>query len=271
MNGGFQEGAVWEADKTLAEVISGMAAAVRDILGDRFLSMYLYGSVTLDDFRPGWSDIDVLILTRSSVNRQEAQKLLQLRQKLAKERQESLYRAFEGVILPLAALEEGQTGKVVYWGTSGERIRESFMMDVFSGYELLHRGRLVFGDSIQWKMPLPRYEDLVEGVKSHYHTIRQYAKETGDNLYACGWLLDIARCLYTLRCRDVIGKMQAGEWALQNGLCPAKETLSKTLEIRRSPLVYRDDPAVKAWLKTLGPDVQAFADVLEEELLKCRI
>ena len=90
--------------------------------------------------------------------------------------------------------------------------------------------------------------------------------QTDDSIYSCGWLLDIARCIYTLRFNDVIGKTQAGEWALSENLFRNDEPLRKTLEIRRSPLAYRNDPMIKAWLESLGPTVQQYADVLEREL-----
>ena len=64
----------------------------------------------------------------------------------------------------------------------------------------------------------------------------------------------------------MISKTQAGEWALEKGLFPYEAVLKKTLEIRRSPLEYKNREDIKAWLCGLGPVVQAYADVLEAEL-----
>ena len=82
----------------------------------------------------------------------------------------------------------------------------------------------------------------------------------------CGWLLDIARCVNTLRYGDVIAKTRAGIWALEEHLFPEEEALKKAVEIRQDPLAYRDRDDVKQWLKELGPTVQRYADVLEQEL-----
>ena len=92
--------------------------------------------------------------------------------------------------------------------------------------------------------------------------------QTDGTLYSCGWLLDIARGIYTLRTGEVIAKTKAGEWALQQGLCPVEKELERALQVRRSPLLYRDQPEVKRWLCTLGPAVQRFADVLEKEIAR---
>ena len=63
-------------------------------------------------------------------------------------------------------------------------------------------------------------------------------------------------------------KLKAGEWALEQQLCPVPETLKKVLLVRREPLKYKDAPEFKAWAGSLGNDVQRFADVLEQELGK---
>ena len=52
----------------LARSIRRMTEEVQSILNERFLSGYLYGSAALDDFQLGWSDIDVLYLSRRPLN-----------------------------------------------------------------------------------------------------------------------------------------------------------------------------------------------------------
>lgn len=47
--------------------------------------------------------------------------------------------------------------------------------------------------------------------------------------------------------------------------------MEKALQVRRSPLVYKSHPETRMWLRSLGPTVQAFADILEEELISSHI
>lgn len=54
-------------------------------------------------------------------------------------------------------------------------------------------------------------------------------------MYSCGWLLDIAQGLYTLRTGTLIAKTSAGEWALAEWLCPDADALRHTLTLRRNP------------------------------------
>lgn len=251
----------------MQNAIERMCNAICDILHDNVLCMYLFGSVTMDDFQPGWSDIDFLCLTEHPITDTQAQLLLPLRQTLLKnEPGNPYYRSFEGIITSLEEFRSEQFSKVVYWGTSGQRIRSSYKFDVFSQYSLLRHGRLIRGTDVREQFTMPSYAELVRGVEKHYQSIRQYTVTTGPELYSCGWLLDIARCLYTLKTGDLISKTEAGRWALAHNLCPEPEQMRKTLEIRLSPEQYREDWDVQVWLSSLGPTVQRFADVLEQDI-----
>ncbi len=257
-----------DQEKTMLEQsIFRMTGAVQEILGERFLSGYLYGSAVLNDFQPGWSDIDVLYLSRCPLRVQEAEALVNLRQAmLEKEPDNPYFRGFEGAILSLEEFLRKEDQPIVYWGTSGQKIKSQYDLDPFSRLEIIQYGKLLAGEDVRSRLPHPSYSDLASAVRFHYDTIRKYAVQTNESLYSCGWLLDIARCMYTLRTGHIIAKTRAGEWALENHLCPDETALRRTLEIRRNPLQYKNGPETKLWLASLGPVVQSFADVLEKAL-----
>ena len=52
--------------------IDNMVWAISDILADCAPSVYLYGSSVQDDFRLGWSDIDILVLTEQQMSQEQA-------------------------------------------------------------------------------------------------------------------------------------------------------------------------------------------------------
>lgn len=250
----------------MQKALARVSAELRRVLGDG-IHLYLYGSVPMGDFRYGWSDIDILCLADTEVTEEQAQSLVGLRQALLeREPGNPYYRSFEGAVLSVGELRSGKTKRAVYYGTSGQRITDRYTLDVFSLWELRHAGNLLYGTDILPSLPSPDAQALRNGVRLHYESIRQYAQATGESLYSCGWLLDIARCLYTLRYHTVLSKTAAGEWALAENLCPEPEQLRHALKIRKSPWRYRDLPEEKAWLSLLAPTVQRFADVLEREL-----
>ncbi len=256
-------------DRQLA--INTMVREISRVLSDRAPSIYLYGSSVLNDFSSGWSDIDILVLTDKQITEKQAKSLVGLREAmLADEPDDPYYRSFEGGMLTLDAFLSKKTDRVVYWGTSGERITDRYVFDSFGMAELVESSVLLHGKDIRNKLSYPAFQELYADVKRHYETIRQYAHTTGRSFYTFGWMLDIARCIYTLRTGKIIAKTSAAEWALENGLCPDPAALRYALKVRREPIKYKGDKATFDHAETLTEPIQRFADVLESELTQAK-
>ncbi|MDF2586370.1 MAG: polymerase beta domain protein region [Anaerocolumna sp.] len=251
----------------MKESIQVMKQEICSILSMNQPSIYLFGSIVLDDFKLGWSDIDILCLTKTSINIGQAEQLVILRQKLLDMYPSNLYyRSFEGGILALDDFLSNAPNQVVYWGTSGQRITDQYVFDTFSRMELLDSGILITGDDIRDKIKYPLDEEIRTAVISHYETIRKFAVSPSRNLYSVGWLLDIARCLYTLQTGKIIAKTKAGEWAIEQKLAPNVSLMEKAVEIRKNPMKYKNDEGILDWMETLGPYIQEFANVLEKQI-----
>ena len=82
-----------------------MARRIAALAAENEPSIYLLGSVVMEDFQPGWSDIDLLCLLQSPLEQAQAEALVGLRQTLVAETGDPVYRAFEGGILTWAELE----------------------------------------------------------------------------------------------------------------------------------------------------------------------
>ena len=155
---------------------------------------------------------------------------------------------------------------VVYWGTSGQRIADRYHFDSFSMAGLIKNGKLICGDDVRRFMKMPSYEMLYQDVKKHYETIKKHAITVSRSIKSYGWLLDIARCIYTLRTGAVTAKTAAGEWALKNDISPVREALETAVMIRKEPLKFMNDEHILNGTLLLGEKIQMFADVLEAEL-----
>ena len=248
----------------MEQSIAIMANEIKNILHENKPSIFLFGSVVLDDFRLGWSDIDFLCLTEMEINHEQADELVNLRQTLLeKHRVNQYFRLFEGAMMTLEAFITKSDDTVIYWGTSGQRITTSWELCPFGKIELLENGRFLCGNDFRHLISYPSRQEIVIAIKNHYDTIRQHGKSGG------GWLLDIARCLYTLKTNNVTTKTKAGEWAIQKNICPDISVMKKILAIRKHPLKFADEET-RQWQSTLGKYIQKFADVLEAEL-KCTI
>lgn len=243
----------------LEESIRGMAARLQALLAPYDPAMILYGSVVLDDFRAGWSDIDFILLTARPLEPSLASRLVTLRQDLLAETHNPYFRRFEGGILSREGLFAGRTEPVIYWGTSGQRLTERYELDPFARLVLRESGRPLLGEDFRADLPRPSRRELVAAVEGQYRTVRAHGHAGSD------WFFTIARCLYTLRTNRVIAKTKAGEWALAEGLCPDPEILARVLALRQRPRELLG-PADTQWLAGLGPAIQRFADVLATAL-----
>lgn len=251
----------------MKSAIDRMIFEIVHMLNQQVSSIWLYGSVVLNDFQLGWSDIDFIAFTNNPITEKQAKELVTLRQSLSYEFPDNpFYHCFEGVIVNQKEYLSNNYTRLVYWGTSGQRITDKYKPDVFTRYELAEYGKLVYGNDNRDVFSIPSREEIVSAIRNHYDSIRKYAVQTDESVYSCGWLLDIARCIYTLRYNDVIGKTQAGIWALNEHIFHDEEALRKTLKIRQQPIKYKGREDIKLWLSNLGATVQQYADVLEAEL-----
>ncbi|MGN0763855.1 MAG: aminoglycoside adenylyltransferase domain-containing protein, partial [Aristaeellaceae bacterium] len=222
------------------QALALLACGLQEQLEDNFLSLYLYGSAAMDDFRPGWSDLDLLCLTRSPLSPAQADALLPLRQSLAEANPAVPFlRCAEGAVLSLAECRSSRCVRAVVWGSCGERLSDGWSPEAFTLLSLHQCGRFLAGEEVRASLPRPDASLLRGAVAAHMLTIRRHAVVTGSSVYSCGWLLDIARGLYTLRTGALIAKTSAGEWALAEGLCPDADALRHALTLRRNPALAR--------------------------------
>lgn len=236
----------------LNEAIKIMTNEIGSILANNKPTIYLYGSVVLDDFCLGWSDIDILVLTELEITEEQASKLLNLRQSLLEQYPgNSYFRLFEGGMLSLDAFLNNKKEHTVYWGSSGQRIADNYKMDSFGLSELLDSGVLLHGDDIRDKMIYPSYAQMRDDVARHVQAARKYGVDVG-------WLLDIARGIYTLRTGKILAKTAAGEWALKNNLCPDTDAMRKAIQCRK-------EVHLKTERNIDNAIIQRFADVIDTE------
>ncbi len=148
--------------------IERLCLAIDDILKRRVYSIWLYGSVVLKDYRPGWSDIDFIAFADGPISEAQAMELLTLRQTLSeKYPDDPYYRCFEGVITDLSEYQTGRYTRLVYWGTTGQRITDRYEPDAFARYELARFGVSVRGDGDRSIFSVPDRAELQAAVRRH--------------------------------------------------------------------------------------------------------
>ncbi len=247
----------------MTDAIVSMVNEIINVLWNAAPSIYLYGSAADNDFRMGWSDIDLICLTQTPLEDVQAEKLLTLRDC---QPDNPYFGLFEGVFMSQGGYFEHKKEKIVYWGTGKSKIIDSYTPDCFCRYQLAENAILLFGEDLHDFLEAPALSELRQGVAAHLETIRKYAVTTKRSIYSYGWLLDIARGLYVLKNGVVVSKTAAGEWALENGLCPDAQAMAAAVSIRNDPRLFIDNPVLQDYSERLGDSIQLFADVLEDKL-----
>lgn len=243
--------------------INTMAVSIFRILEGNSPSIYLYGSATAEDFHAGWSDIDLLVLTADPIMESQAEALLHLRQTLcAFDPDTPYYRLFEGGMLDLGSFLEEEETCVVYWGTTGERIKSTHAFSALDRASLLQNGQLLLGRDVRRHIDMPDFQEILAATGEHLTSIETHGAGS-RSIYAYGWLLDAARCMYTLVNGRMTTKTEAAQWALDEHLTPCPAELSMALTVRRQPELIRDE-SVLAYAETLTDAIQTYAALVRK-------
>ena len=245
--------------------INTMAVSIDRILAPNLPSIYLYGSVTADDYHHGWSDIDLLVLTADPITPTQADHLLHLRQTLcSRDPDTPHYRLFEGGMLDLGSFLEDEETNVVYWGTTGERIKTTHDFSALDRASLLQTGQLLLGRDVRRHIDMPDFQEILTATEKQLTSIEAHGAG-GRSIYAYGWLLDAARCMYTLVNGRLTTKTEAAQWALDQRLCPCPAELSMALTVRRQPELIHD-ASVLDYAEGLTNAIQTYAALVRKAL-----
>lgn len=82
------------------KAVTRMIKEIASILEGQIYGTWLYGSAVFDDFRPGWSDIDFVVLVNEPISEKQAERLLMLRQNMLKKSPTTCITALLRVLLP---------------------------------------------------------------------------------------------------------------------------------------------------------------------------
>lgn len=167
-------------------------------------------------------------------------------------------------MLDLGSFLSGDATRVVYWGTTGERIKKAHAFSAFDRISLLQTGQLLLGKDVRRHIEMPEYPEVISAIADHLASIREHGKGA-RSIYAYGWLLDIARCMYVLVNGRPATKTAAAQWALDEHLCPCPAELAMALTVRRQPELIHDE-SVLAYAEGLTEAIQSFAALLGKAL-----
>ena len=248
------------------EVLNQLLSSVKEILGDQFVGMYLYGSLSSGDFNPATSDVDFLVVTASALSAELITKLESMhRQAWAT----SLKRAgkLEGAYVPkdlirhhdpngesCPGVNEGQfhvSGLGSDWIIQRHVVREQGVRlegpDAKTLIDFVSPDKIrsaVIGILQEWWFPMLSEPAWLRDHKREY---RAFA------------VISMCRALHALEHGTIVSKPNAAQWA-QNTLDPGWQPL-----VQKSATVSRHEDDI------LLDETLDFIRYTREQVLKSEI
>lgn len=252
-------------DKVLKELIAGIAHIKEDFI----TGLYLTGSIPLQDYHPGKSDIDFLVLCKGLPDTQDR---LQLKAVHKKIEQEYKHSNLSGSYLTAESLDVSRCNNTRTFSyherTLGEGI---FGMAPITLYELNTTALTITGLPAQ-QLPIVIHIDDV--YRFLFYNINSYWKTWVDKhaaLHRGGallilfprqteWvILGVARQLYTLRTGKIASKTAAGYYCLEHLPASCHWVMQRAINIRTNSekhfielkSAYYVQPCIKRAAQTL--------------------
>ena len=230
-------------------------------LPDLLDSFYLVGSLVLNDYHEGKSDVDFVALINRDMTPDELNILKGIHKEISSKFPENVLDG--SYVTPQQIDKLEKWGPIIYFdGKSFRCDLQSGNVDIITWFMLKNYGITILGKQPEYYVPNINVEDLISHVRLNVNTYwfnwtdkasKHISKESFFTLFEKGveWgVLGISRLYYTIHEKDIISKYGAGEYVLE--MVPAKfeRIIKEALRIRigrnrksyyRTPFRRRED------------------------------
>ena len=190
---------------------------VHSILRDNLIGIYLYGSLAMGCFRSGSSDLDIILVAKKRLAKEERGKIIEyLKGTCSKDKRIELN------IIRAAVLQQPRYPMLVdlhyeYWGDIFENEEDNEILSNL--YTTRKRGFRVWGAPISEvfsKIPA-RYHlrSVIEDIEHTRRHLHESPERIGYDIVVY-WVLNSCRILAFIREDKVLSKLEGGWWGLAN-------------------------------------------------------
>jgi len=221
----------------IAAVLAWLLAEISKCLGQKICSTVLYGSATLGDFCPRWSDVDVCVVLETPITPEEGQSIGnvhdRLRERFISEGCESWEsgQAVEGSYVPVELVTDEKLEMPCYTaGGSTRKWAVCHPISPFDRYMLAHFGHLLSGVAAPFTPPCR--QSLVSQAETDLSVLRTWNHSEQSAIWLAGMLHWAARSLVFWRDGKMLSKSAALEHEIAHG-SPFSTAFQLALAIRR--------------------------------------
>jgi predicted nucleotidyltransferase len=243
--------------KTLRELFSVVQSTVQSNL----VGLYLYGSLAMDCYNPRSSDIDIIIVVKKRLLREQRKEVMgYLKEVCSKKKKIELSIVCEDVLknprYPIMVNLHFE-----YWGDVFENKRDKEILSNL--YTTRKRGFCVWGAPIESVFSeIPAEYHLRSVIEDIQHT-RKYLHEKQEHMgydVTVYWILGSCRILAFIREEKVLSKLEGGQWGISN--------LPKDYHslIRQALFLYEGNKKAGHYWK--HEELDTFADYMTSAILR---
>jgi len=242
------------APKQVKELLREVLAVLHSILQEYLVGIYLYGSLAMECFNPKSSDIDVILVVKERLSKENSKRIVKYLKRAC-----SKQKRLELSIIGADVVENPTYPLMVYlhyeyWGNVFEDERDNEILSNL--YTTKERGFLI------WGAPLA---DVFSKIPSRYHLrsvmediehTRKYLHKSQEQMgynVTMHWILGSCRVLAFIREGKVLSKLEGGQWGLTNLPKEHHAVVLKALSC------YRGEDSGQAWSER---ELDDFADCM---------
>jgi hypothetical protein len=224
-----------QPDAELRKLLDSLLSHIRDVLQEKLVGLYLYGSLTTGDFDPGSSDVDLLAAISSDVSNTEFEALRAMHQGFARENPEwddrvdvaylsvTALQTFRSQTSPMAVISPGEPFQMKQAGRDW----------LVNWYLVRESGVALFGPpAITIITPITQQESA--------QSVREYAGWWDAKIHEVGERKEQAYAILTM-CRALYVRRNGGEWvSKRQAALWAQAELPEWSSLIESALAWRE-------------------------------
>jgi len=215
------------------KLLNGLLHRLRQILGEKLVGLYLYGSLVTGDFDRGVSDFDLLAATRTDIDGKEFDRLQELHLDFTNNHPEWDGRV-EIAYLSVAGLKTFKTQESKMAAISpGEpfHFKGAGKEWLINWWQVRERGRTLYGPDPKTLIEPISQEEFLDVVREHTQHWREWVKDFRSRKGQAYARLTLCRALYAAQNGEQVSKRGAALWA-QDRLPEQARLIEQALEWR---------------------------------------
>jgi hypothetical protein len=245
---------------------------IQQVLDAKLKSVYLYGSITLDDYNPAWSDVDACVVLEKPVTDQEAKSIFLIHDEMKQEFLDESGSKADGwqsgqvveAIYVSESLADNAAGKeMCALAFGGTRKRESSTLgSAYDRYMLHHHSLLWWGEKIVFAAP--SWQSQVEQSREDLVTLKIWDPVNASPIWLAGMIHWIARAIVFYRDGTMMSKSAAlrHEIAKASPFASAFELALKVRELGSATAAQFHSELKEEFTAIAGPAATAIEEYL---------